>query len=104
MMLQHSQPQDLNAALRGDTITGNLRVINMLLDRGAQAPPTIAVGSALSDADSSRHDPEFSQPRGQSESDGPSKFGEHLRNLWAPHDQPKVDVAERFRELNQSRS
>jgi ankyrin repeat protein len=48
MMLQHAQPQDLNAALRGATIMGNLRVINMLLDRGAQAPPTILQAAALS--------------------------------------------------------
>lgn len=47
-MLPHAQPEDLNAALRGATIAGNLRVINMLLDRGAQAPPAILQAAALS--------------------------------------------------------
>ena len=48
MMLQHAQPPDLNAALRGATVTGNLRVIDMLLERGAQPPPTILQAVALS--------------------------------------------------------
>jgi ankyrin repeat protein len=48
MLLPHAQPADLNAALRGATITGNLPVINMLLERGAQAPPTILQAAALS--------------------------------------------------------
>jgi ankyrin repeat protein len=48
LLLQHAQPADLNAALRGATITGNLRVIDMLLERGAQAPPTILQAAALS--------------------------------------------------------
>lgn len=48
MMLKHAQPPDLNAALRGATVTGNLRVIDMLLERGAQAPPTILQAAALS--------------------------------------------------------
>ena len=47
-MLPHAQPRDLNAALRGATVTGNLRVIDMLLERGAQAPPTILQAAALS--------------------------------------------------------
>jgi len=48
IMLKHAQPQDLSAALRGAIITGNLRVVDMLLDRGAQAPPTILQVAALS--------------------------------------------------------
>ena len=65
MMLQHAQPRDLNAALRGATIAGNLQVIDKLLDRGAQAPPDdTAGGSAVSDADSSRHDSYFSEAAG----------------------------------------
>jgi ankyrin repeat protein len=48
MMLKHAQPQDLNSALRGATLTGNLPVIDMLLDRGAKAPPTILQAAALS--------------------------------------------------------
>jgi ankyrin repeat protein len=48
LMLQHAQPQDLNAALRAATITGNLPVINKLLDRGAQAPAAILQAAALS--------------------------------------------------------
>ena len=68
LMLPHAQPRDLNAALRAATITGNCRLIDMLLERGAQAPPRdTAGGSALSDADSSRHDPDISEPRGRSE-------------------------------------
>ena len=48
MMLRYAEPSDLKAALHGATITGNLRVINMLLERGAQAPPTILQVAALS--------------------------------------------------------
>jgi ankyrin repeat protein len=49
-MLPHAQPADLSAALRGATIAGDLRVIDMLLERGAQAPPTILQAAALSPA------------------------------------------------------
>jgi ankyrin repeat protein len=49
-MLPHAQPADLSAALRGATIAGNLRVIDMLLERGAQAPSTILQAAALSPA------------------------------------------------------
>jgi ankyrin repeat protein len=48
MMLPQAQPPDLNAALRGATVRGNLRVIDMLLDRGAQAPAAILQVAALS--------------------------------------------------------
>jgi ankyrin repeat protein len=48
LMLQHARPADLNAALRGATVTGNLQVLDMLLERGAQAPPTILQAAALS--------------------------------------------------------
>lgn len=50
MMLPHAQPRDLNAALRGATVIGNLPVIDKLLDHGAQAPPTIWQEAALSTA------------------------------------------------------
>lgn len=48
LMLPHAEPRDLTAALRGATIAGNLRVIHMLLERGAKAPPTILQAAALS--------------------------------------------------------
>src|SRR5436190_13898408 len=50
IMLQHAQPSDLNAAVRTATIKGNLPMINMLLERGAKAPPTILQAAALSPA------------------------------------------------------
>jgi ankyrin repeat protein len=48
MMLAQAQPSDLNAALRGATVMGNLPVIQRLLERGAQAPPAILQAAALS--------------------------------------------------------
>ncbi len=48
VLLQHAQPRDLNAAMRGATVTGNLQVIDKLLDRGAQAPREILWAAALS--------------------------------------------------------
>jgi ankyrin repeat protein len=48
LMLPHAQPRDLNAAVRGATVTGNLPVIDKLLDRGAQAPREILWAAALS--------------------------------------------------------
>jgi ankyrin repeat protein len=48
LMLQRARPADLNAALRDATVTGNLQVLDMLLERGAQAPPTILQAAALS--------------------------------------------------------
>lgn len=48
LMLPHAQPPDLGSALRGATLTGNLRLIEMLLERGAQAQPTLLQAAALS--------------------------------------------------------
>ena len=48
LMLPHAQPRDLNAAVRGATVTGNLRVIDKLLEDGAQAPRDILWAAALS--------------------------------------------------------
>ena len=48
VMLERAQPSDLNGALRGATVTGNLRMVNLLLGRGAKAPPTILQAAALS--------------------------------------------------------
>jgi hypothetical protein len=48
LMLPHARPRDLNAAVRGATVTGNLPVIDKLLDRGAQAPREILWAAALS--------------------------------------------------------
>jgi ankyrin repeat protein len=48
LMLKRARPTDLNAALRGATVTGNLQMIDLLLERGAQAPPTILQAAALS--------------------------------------------------------
>jgi hypothetical protein len=47
-MLPHAQKPDLDAALRAATLAGNLPLIEMLLERGAQAPPTILQPAALS--------------------------------------------------------
>ena len=47
-MLERAQASDLNGALRGATVTGNLRMVNLLLGRGAKAPPTILQSAALS--------------------------------------------------------
>ena len=48
LMLRYAQPRDLNLALRGATASGNLQVIDRLLDRGAQAPPDLLREAALS--------------------------------------------------------
>ena len=48
MMLPHAEAPDLNAALRVATILGDLRMVDLLLQRGAQAPSTILQGAALS--------------------------------------------------------
>src|SRR6202022_2635008 len=48
MMLPHAETPDLNAALGGATILGDLRVIDLLLKRGAQASSTILQFAALS--------------------------------------------------------
>jgi ankyrin repeat protein len=48
LLLQRAQPRDLSAALRAATVTGNVPVIQKLLDRGAQAPPEILRAAALS--------------------------------------------------------
>jgi len=50
LMLAHAEPRDLNAAVRGATITGNLQVLDKLLERGAQAPREILWAAALSPA------------------------------------------------------
>lgn len=48
LLLPHAEKSDLSAALRGATLTGNLRLIDKLLDKGAQAPPAILQVAALS--------------------------------------------------------
>ena len=48
MMLPHAEAPDLNAALRAATAAGDLRAIDLLLKRGAQAPPAILQFAALS--------------------------------------------------------
>ncbi|MBL8295673.1 MAG: ankyrin repeat domain-containing protein [Bryobacterales bacterium] len=47
-MLPYAQPADLRAALDGATIAGDLRLIDRLLERGAQATPSILQAAALS--------------------------------------------------------
>lgn len=47
-LLPHAAPQDLNAALRGATVRGNLPAIRLLLERGAQATPALLQSAALS--------------------------------------------------------
>ena len=48
MMLPHAEAPDLSAALRAATAWGDLRAIDLLLKRGAQAPPAILQFAALS--------------------------------------------------------
>ena len=47
-MLPHAQPADLTPALDAATIAGDLRLIDRLLERGAQATPSILQAAALS--------------------------------------------------------
>ena len=47
-MLPHAEKSDLNTALRGATLAGDLPMINMLLERGAQSSPALLQVAALS--------------------------------------------------------
>jgi hypothetical protein len=63
VMLERAQASDLKGALRGATVIGNLRMVDMLLARGAQAPSDdTSSGNALSDSPSSRNRSSVSEP------------------------------------------